>query len=139
MKQTITPSLVSRCGLGTPTVTIHARGIVFNKSATALLALHEGSRYVFELDQNEIYYIDRAGDKTDCFQVNTVRKTRVAETRNTGILPYLFEKRDSVTLEILEFSEGRRLLREMPETLKTIGTANGFDVPVVKRGRKPKN
>jgi len=138
MKKIITPSVVSRCGLGTPLITIHRRGVVFNKSATTLLALHQGSRYVFELEKEELYYADRGPNDQDCFQVNTIRKTKVAETNNKGLLPFLFEKHESVMLEVLEFNEGRRLLRVINDYIALKEQQNGFARPVKKMGRPAK-
>jgi len=128
MKTTITPSIVSRLGMGKPLLTIHKKGATFNKSACLLLALKPGSRFVLEAEGRRLFYVDKAETQHDTFQVGYLR-AGAAIVSNVGLLPYLQDNPAQINLlyQIGEMHEGSRELFPEARATETLEAPNGLD------------
>jgi len=120
--KTITPSLVSRLGLGVPSLNFNRKGIMFNKSASALLALNSGSRFVLCSENDQLFYQDTPDTRPDAFQVNYLRNG-VAVCVNKGIHTYLHpDTQESVNYELGSFENDLRQLTKIRAKANTKST-----------------
>jgi hypothetical protein len=96
-------------------ITVSSINVLFNKGASAQLAVTKGSRFTIELDGHDLFYTDST---TDGFEIKAdLKQGMVAPAR--GLLRLLIKHQNlqettSINYTVGEFADGRRKLTPMP-------------------------
>ncbi len=124
--------------IGEPTITISPKSIVFNVPAQKLLAIHQGSTFIFELEDQHLYYKESSSE--GAFVVTYAKPKMLV--RCPGITAFLLKGCQypfvpgSYTLS--SFSEGRRKLipKAKIQTVPVVTKADPAKPP--RKKREPK-